>query len=100
MTNSEQSPSRTLRRIDVVQLLPPLLTAAPSLHTRTTTMTAGNIPKTHREYRVTGASNSFDSLQLKEGVETKTPKADEVLVRMHAVSLNNRDLQVRTQGPR
>ncbi|BGP28811.1 hypothetical protein JCM10296v2_000547 [Rhodotorula toruloides] len=57
-------------------------------------MTVANIPKTHRQYTVMGASNSFDSLQLKDGVETKTPEADEVLVRMHAVSLNNRDLQI------
>jgi hypothetical protein len=81
--------------------MPPLalLLLAPLPYTSTATMTASKLPNTHREYRVTGSSKTFDSLELKTEAATPTPKADEVLVRMRAVSLNNRDLQVRISRP-
>ncbi|GAA5980680.1 hypothetical protein JCM10908_001732 [Rhodotorula pacifica] len=52
-----------------------------------------NVPSTHAEYRVKG-SGSFDVLTLVKDAKVPKPRYNEVLVRIHAVSLNNRDLQV------
>ena len=52
-----------------------------------------NIPATHAEYRVKG-TGSFDVLTLIKDAKVPKPRYNEVLVRIHAVSLNNRDLQV------
>lgn len=52
-----------------------------------------NIPATHAEYRVKG-TGSFDVLTLIKDAKVPKPRYNEVLVRVHAVSLNNRDLQV------
>ena len=52
-----------------------------------------NIPATHAEYRVKG-TGSFDVLTLIKDAKVPKPRYNEVLVRIHAVSLNNRDLQI------
>lgn len=52
-----------------------------------------NIPNVQKEYRVEG-TGSFDVLKLHEQASVPKPRVGEVLVRIHAVSLNNRDLQV------
>lgn len=52
-----------------------------------------NIPSTHAEYRLKG-TGSFDVLTLIKDAKIPKPRYNEVLVRIHAVSLNNRDLQI------
>lgn len=52
-----------------------------------------NIPTSQAEYRLNG-SGSFDVLKLNKNAAVPAPRHGEVLVRVHAVSLNNRDLQV------
>lgn len=64
------------------------------------------VPSTFAEYRVHSDKSYAGALTLKKDVKVPEPRLNEVLVRVHAVSLNNRDIQVRLplarreQGPR
>ncbi|GAA5881210.1 hypothetical protein JCM5296_002147 [Sporobolomyces johnsonii] len=51
------------------------------------------VPSTFSSYQIR-EKGSFDGLKLVSGQQTPKPRLGEVLVRVHAVSLNNRDLQV------
>jgi len=53
-----------------------------------------SLPSTYSRYVLRG-TGSFDVLKLEEGLSLPSPRLGEVLVRVKAVSLNNRDLQVR-----
>lgn len=53
-----------------------------------------NLPSTYSRYVLHG-TGSFDVLKLEDNVSLPSPRLGEVLVRVRAVALNNRDLQVR-----
>ncbi|TNY21842.1 putative alcohol dehydrogenase [Rhodotorula diobovata] len=52
-----------------------------------------NLPSTYSRYVLHG-TGSFDVLKLEDNVSLPSPRLGEVLVRVRAVALNNRDLQV------
>ncbi|GAA5918234.1 hypothetical protein JCM8208_007644 [Rhodotorula glutinis] len=52
-----------------------------------------SLPSTYSRYVLRG-TGSFDVLKLEEGLSLPSPRLGEVLVRVKAVSLNNRDLQI------
>lgn len=49
------------------------------------------IPKTTKQWTLEGY-NGFDSLKLNESAPVQQPSDNEVLVKLHAASLNYRDL--------
>ncbi|GAA5995027.1 zinc-dependent alcohol dehydrogenase family protein [Rhodotorula paludigena] len=52
------------------------------------------VPSTFAEYRVHSNKSYAGALTLKKDVKVPEPRLNEVLVRVHAVSLNNRDIQI------
>ena len=57
---------------------------------------SSSLPATHSEYRRTGAQGIDASLSLKKDVALPKPGRHQVLVRVHATSLNYRDLLIVT----